>query len=102
MLIDLASDRDGFAALAALVGRGGTALTTRYTADTDALAAAGVTGINFALRMTPELLARLADGVVSGRYAAPPITTVRLKDVPGLLSRAGGGAEGKTVILVGE
>jgi hypothetical protein len=78
VLIDLASDRDGFAALAALVGRGGTALTTRYTADTDALAAAGVTGINFALRMTAELLARLADGVVSGRYAAPPITTVRL------------------------
>jgi NADPH:quinone reductase len=102
VLIDLASDRDGFAALAALVGHGGTALTTRYTADTDALAAAGVTGINFALRMTPELLARLADGVVSGRYAAPPITTVRLTDVPGLLSRAGGGAEGKTVILVGE
>jgi hypothetical protein len=61
-----------------------------------------VTGINFALRMTPELLARLADGVVSGRYAAPPITTVRLTDVPGLLSRADGGAEGKTVILVGE
>jgi hypothetical protein len=52
--------------------------------------------------MTPELLARLADGVVSGRYAAPPITTVRLTDVPGLLSRADGGAEGKTVILVGE
>jgi hypothetical protein len=52
--------------------------------------------------MTPELLARLADGFVSGRYAAPPITTVRLTDVPGLLSRAGGGAEGKTVILVGE
>ncbi len=36
VLIDLASDQDGFVALAALVGRGGTALTTRYTADTDA------------------------------------------------------------------
>jgi NADPH:quinone reductase len=102
VLIDLASDRDGFAALAALVGRGGTALTTRYTADTDALAAAGVTGINFALSMTPELLARLADEVVSGRYAVPPITTVRLTDVPGLLSQAGGAAGGKTVILFGE
>jgi NADPH2:quinone reductase len=102
VLIDLASDRDGFATLAALVGRGGTALTTRYTADTDALDAAGVTGINFAVSMTPELLARLADAVVSGRYVAPPITTVRLTDVPGLLSRTGGGAAGKTVILVGE
>ncbi|MGB6583624.1 MAG: hypothetical protein WBF34_37465 [Streptosporangiaceae bacterium] len=103
VLIDLASDRDGFATLAALVGRGGTALTTRYTADTDALGAAGgVTGINFAVSMTPELLARLADAVVSGRYVAPPITIVRLTDVPGLLSRTGGGAGGKTVILTGE
>jgi threonine dehydrogenase-like Zn-dependent dehydrogenase len=102
VLIDLASDRDGFAALAALAGPGGTALTTRYTADTDALAAAGVTGVNFALRMTPELLARLADAVVSGRCAAPPITTVSLTDVPGLLLRADGGAGGKTVILVDE
>lgn len=102
VLIDLASDQDGFAALAALVGRGGTALTTRYAADTAALAAAGVTGINFALSMTPELLARLADAIVSGRCVPPPIMTVSLTDVPGLLSRADGGAEGKTVILVGE
>lgn len=89
VLIDLASDRDGFAALAALVGRGGTAVTTHYAADTDALAAAGVTGINFAVSMTPELLARQADAVVSGRYAAPPITTVRLTDAPSLLLWSG-------------
>jgi NADPH:quinone reductase len=100
VLIDLASDRDAFAALAALVGRSGTALTTRYVADTDALAAAGVTGINFAVSMTPELLARLADAVVSGRCVAPPITTVGLTEVPGLLTRTGSGAGGKTLILV--
>ena len=99
VLVDLASDRDGFAELAALVGHGGTALTTRYVADADALAAAGVTGVNFAVSVTPELLARLADEVVSGRVAAPPITTVGLADVPGLLLRGGSGAGGKTVIL---
>ena len=102
VLIDLASDRTGFAALAALVRRGGTALTTRYTADTDALAVAGVTGVNFAVSMTPELLARLVDGLVSGRHAAPPITPVRLTDVPGLLTHTANSAGGKTVILVGE
>jgi len=102
VLIDLASDATGFAALAALVRRDGTALTTRYTADTDALAVAGVTGVNFALSMTPDLLARLIDALVSGRYAAPPITPVSLPDVPGLLTQAANGAGGKTVILGGE
>ena len=99
VLLDLASDSDGFAALATLVRPGGTALTTRYVADTAALAAAGVTGVNFAVSMTPELLARLADEVVSGRVAVPPVTTVGLADVPGLLARGGSGAAGKTVIL---
>lgn len=102
VLIDLASDRTEFAALAALVRRGATALTTRYTADTDALAVAGVTGVNFALSMTPELLARLVDALVSGRYAAPPITPVTLTDVPGLLTQSSNSAGGKTVVLVGE
>jgi NADPH:quinone reductase-like Zn-dependent oxidoreductase len=47
VLIDLVSDADGFAALAALVRPGGTAVTTKYVADPGALAAAGVTGTNF-------------------------------------------------------
>jgi len=102
VLIDLASDREGFAALAALVRRGGTALTTRYTADTDALAVAGVTGVNFAVSITPVLLARLVEALVSGRFAEPPITPVRLTDVPGLLNQNANSASGKTVILVGE
>src|SRR5438477_593361 len=37
VLMDLASDADGFAALAALVRRGGTAVTTRHVADVEAL-----------------------------------------------------------------
>jgi len=40
-LIDVASDPAGFAVVASLVRAGGTAVTTKYVADLDALAAAG-------------------------------------------------------------
>jgi NADPH2:quinone reductase len=100
VLIDLASDADGFTTLASLVRRSGTALTTRYVADTDALGAANVTGINFCVGMTPSLLARLADEIMSGRCTPPPITTVKLADIPGLLAKTGALPAGKTVILV--
>ena len=42
VLVDLANDAPEFAALARLVKRGGTALTTRYVADIRDLATAGV------------------------------------------------------------
>ena len=51
VLIDVANDAEGFATLAALVRPGGTALTTRYVADTEALASREVTGVNFRLSM---------------------------------------------------
>lgn len=59
-LMDLVSDADAFVALASLVRPRGTAITTQYVADVDTLAAAGVTGINFALQETPGLLERVA------------------------------------------
>jgi NADPH2:quinone reductase len=98
VLIDLASDADGFAALASLVRSGGTALKTRfqYAADIEALASRGVTGVNFEVHRSSGVLERLADAVVSGRIIAPPITRIKLDDVPGLNGRPG--AEGKTVI----
>ena len=47
--------------LAALVRPGGTAVTTVYVADADALKnPAGITGINFALQASSNLLDRLA------------------------------------------
>ena len=78
VLIDLVSDADGFAALAALVRPGGTAVTTKYVADPGALAAAGVTGtnFNFAQYVSGELLEQVADALVGGRIAAPPITRI--------------------------
>jgi hypothetical protein len=56
VLLDLVSDGDGFADLAALVITGGTAVTTRYVADTGTLTSAGITGINFALQPSSDLL----------------------------------------------
>jgi NADPH:quinone reductase len=81
-LMDLVSDADAFVALASLVRPRGTAITTQYVADVDTLAAAGVTGINFALQETPGLLERVADALVSGRIVAPPITRIALEDAP--------------------
>jgi NADPH2:quinone reductase len=101
VLIDLASDADGFAALASLVRPAGSAVTTRSVADADSLAGAGVAGINFAVTpfLTSELLARLADALVGGRIVAPPITRISLEQAQAALRPAEGRrVEGKTVI----
>jgi NADPH:quinone reductase len=98
-LIDLVSDAAGFAELASLVRRGGTALTTQYVADQEALGATGVTGINFALKPSSELFERVAEAVADGRIVVPPITRISLDDVPALLSSPQPRpASGKTVI----
>ena len=103
VLIDLVSDADGFAALAALVQPGGTAVTTKYVADPGALAAAGVTGdnFNFAQHVSDELLEQVADALVGGRIAAPPITRITLEQALAALNPAQAGrADGKTVITL--
>jgi NADPH:quinone reductase-like Zn-dependent oxidoreductase len=97
-LVDVASDADGFAALASLVHPGGTALTTRYVADADALASRSVTGVNFRVSISSGLLERLADALVSGLIVAPPITRIALDDVPAV--NGNGHAGGKTVITL--
>jgi NADPH:quinone reductase-like Zn-dependent oxidoreductase len=98
-LLDLVSDAAGFAALAPLVKPGGTAVTTQYVADEEALRAAGITGVNFALPSSSELFERVAEAVADGRIAAPPITSISLDEVPAALSSAQAPpASGKTVI----
>ena len=99
VLIDLASDARQFAAVARHVRPGGTAITTRYVADREALAVVGVAGVNFQLRLTVSLLDRLATAVVAGIIVPPPITRTSLDEVPALLSKHGRG-EGKTVITM--
>jgi NADPH2:quinone reductase len=98
VLIDVASDADGFAALASLVRTGGTALKTRfqYAADIEALASRGVVGVNYELHASSGVLERLANAVASGRIVAPPIARITLDDAPGRNGRPG--PEGKTVI----
>lgn len=96
VLIDVASDAEDFATLAALIRPGGTALTTRYVADTEALASREVAGVNFRVTMSSRLLERLADAVVNTGIVVPPITRVKLDDVPALNGNAH--PDGKTVI----
>jgi len=98
LLVDVASDATQFAALAGHVRPGGTALTTRYVADLETLARAGVTGVNFRLSMTVPLLDQLASLVAAGSIVPPPITQVTLDNVPALLG--GGHTDGKTVITM--
>jgi NADPH:quinone reductase-like Zn-dependent oxidoreductase len=101
VLIDVASDADGFSALASLVRRGGTAVTTQFVADVEALKSAGITGINFGLQASPALLERVANAVVTGQIVAPPITRIALDEVPALLSGAKRVPDGgKTVITL--
>ena len=98
-LLDLVSDANGFAALASLIRPGGTAVTTQYVADETPLGATGITGINFALQMSSELLERVAEAVADGRIIAPPITRISLEEVPAALDPAQARpASGKTVI----
>ena len=65
VLIDVTSDARQFAALAGHVSPGGTAVTTRYVADEQALARAGATGVNFEFHPTVPLLERLASWVAA-------------------------------------
>jgi NADPH2:quinone reductase len=99
VLIDVASDAGQFAALAGHVRPGGTAVTTRYVADEQALARAGVTGVNFALHATVPLLERLASWVAAGSVIPPPITRLSLDEVAALLGQDGHAA-GKAVITM--
>ena len=80
VLVDVVSDAVRFADLASLVRPGGTAVSTISAADTEALGADGVTGVNFQVNVSPDVLARLANDVVTGCIVAPPITRISLDD----------------------
>ncbi|HUE27137.1 MAG TPA: NADP-dependent oxidoreductase [Solirubrobacteraceae bacterium] len=97
-LIDVVSDAGAFATLASLVRPGGTAVTTQYVADTEALASNGVTAVNFRLELSSDVLERLADAVVNGRAVVPPIAQIKLEDVPTLNGKPP--PDGKSVIAL--
>lgn len=101
VLIDLVSDAKAFAAAATLVCPGGTAITTQYVADLEALRSSGVKGVNFALRQTTELLERVGDALADGSVIVPPITRITLDDVPRMFGpQTSPGPDGKTVVVL--
>ena len=101
VLIDLANDAAGFATLAGLVRTGGSALTTRYVANTDELAANGVSALNFQVLASAELLDRVAGALVSDSIVPPPINRISLQQAPAVLAGENGSLlDGKTVIVV--
>lgn len=100
-LVDLTSDAEVFAKLAGLVRAGGTALTTRYVADVDALAARGVTAVNFQLPASSELLERVAEALASRQVVPPPINRIPLTEAPAVFAGENGSPRaGKTVIVL--
>jgi NADPH:quinone reductase-like Zn-dependent oxidoreductase len=101
VLVDLANDADEFANLAGLVRTGGSALTTRYVADADALAANGVSALNFQVPASAELLERVANALVSDSIVPPPINRISLQQAPAVFAGENGSLlDGKTVIVV--
>jgi NADPH:quinone reductase-like Zn-dependent oxidoreductase len=101
VLVDLANDVDEFANLAALVRTGGTAVTTRYVADADALAANGVGALNFQVPASVELLERVANALAVHSIAPPPINRISLQQAPAVFAGENGSLlDGKTVIVL--
>jgi NADPH:quinone reductase len=101
VLVDLANDAGEFASLAGLVRNGGTALTTRYVADIAALAANGVSALNFQVPASAELLERVAEALVTDSIVPPPITRISLQEAPAVFAGENGSIfDGKTVIVL--
>ncbi|MGD1099330.1 MAG: NADP-dependent oxidoreductase [Thermoplasmata archaeon] len=98
-LLDTMSDRPGFARWAALVRRGGAAVTTTFSADAGSLDRAGVRGGNINLQPSARLLDRLAKEVVGHHLKVPLERQVSLSDAPAVVGDLKAGrAHGKTVI----
>jgi len=80
---------------------GGTALTTVYVADTDALAAKGVTAVNFQVPASSELLERVANALAAGHIVLPPINRISLRQAPAVFAGDNGSMRyAKTVIVL--
>jgi NADPH2:quinone reductase len=101
ILIDLVGDAEAFASAASLVRPGGTAVTTQYVADLEALQVSQVRGVNFALRPTSQLMETVGRALADGTILEPPITRIALDDVPSVFASLGQShANGKTVIVL--
>jgi NADPH:quinone reductase len=98
VLVDLVSDPEQFLVLANSVRSDGTAVSTRYVADLEALTKMGIRGLNFVVQATAGDLQAVAGLTVAGQLVPPPIRTVGLDDVADLLNSGGDGFDGKTIV----
>jgi NADPH:quinone reductase-like Zn-dependent oxidoreductase len=100
-LLDAMNDSAGFGRYTRVVRRGGTALSTTFSADERALERAGLRGGNIDLHPTHELLERLVREIVDRQLPVPLERRVGLADAPSVLAelKAGRG-HGKTVVDV--
>lgn len=98
-LLDAMSDRSGFERFAAVVRRGGTALSTTFAADVSALERSGVRGVNLNLIPDEVLMDRLVREVLSQQLKVPLERRVSLAEVPATLAELKTGrGHGKTVV----
>lgn len=99
--LDLASNPAGFADCAALVRKGGVALTTNYIADEKALAARAVRGGNFMLAANSGLVERLGTSAAAGMLKIPIEKRVPFDEALSAIAVSRSGqSRGKTVILI--
>jgi NADPH:quinone reductase-like Zn-dependent oxidoreductase len=100
-LLDLVSDPGAFADLAALVRRGGVALTTNYVADDKALEKNNLRGGNFMLAANSGLVERLGASASSGKLKISIEKRVPFNEAIAAFTAAKTGhARGKTVIVI--
>ncbi|MFY0255656.1 NADP-dependent oxidoreductase [Chitinophaga sp. 30R24] len=100
-LIDLVNDAAGFTALLELVKPGGTALTTTFVADENAMKAKDIHGGNFETQGSAASLDKLSMIIDEGALRIPVENKIGLEEVPAaiVLSRQAKG-NGKTVIVI--
>ncbi|SKD08697.1 NADPH:quinone reductase [Chitinophaga ginsengisegetis] len=100
-LIDLVSKTDGFEANLDLLKPGGTAFTTQFVAEENALKDRNIRGGNFETQGSAASLDTLTLAIDRGALTIPVENKIKLEDVPAaiVLSRQAKG-KGKTVIVI--
>ncbi|WP_412543854.1 NADP-dependent oxidoreductase [Longispora sp. K20-0274] len=101
VLIDVASDHAGLAAVSAAVRWGGVVGASTWAVDPEALAARDIRGFNLDNRATAEHLRTVVEEVAAGRLRVAIDSVVPLAEAPAALARSrAGSARGKTVITI--
>jgi NADPH:quinone reductase len=100
VLIDLVGGAAAFASTSELVRPGGVAITTQYVADLDALQSSGIRGVNFALRTTSELMERVGQALANKSVQPPPISRIKLEDVPAMFRSQSRSISGSKTVIV--